>query len=50
MQITLQLPAETGMQLRKLAFAERRRPRDQAVIMLQRELARQTKRKEGVAK
>ncbi len=41
MQLTIHLPAAAASQLERLAMTERRRLRDQAALMLERELARQ---------
>ncbi len=44
MQLTIYLPAAAAGQLERLALTERRRLRDQAAIMLERELARRAPR------
>ena len=42
MQLTISLPAATAMELQRRAIAERRRPRDEAAIIIERVLAQQT--------
>ena len=49
MRLIVWLPPEKGEQLKQLAQAQRRDPRDQAALFIERALARQVKAKEKVA-
>jgi hypothetical protein len=46
MQLTIHLPATTAIELQRRAHSERRRPRDEAAIILERELTRQLQEQE----
>ena len=44
MQITIRLPVDAALALKHVATVERRRPADQAAIMLERALVRRTQK------